>query len=193
MKMTKKKWIILVIVSALVFSTGYIYGRIKYKNHKVNENENTVLVSSKEKKEEDKIFPDSGEIVLRIKYTKSGKVNEERMSASEFSGTKREQIKSFYKNDGYGYVESESSDNKMVFEKNVEYDKGKYIIGNSNGYIAIFVVKSNGDLVIENKDDVTKYKVDRYPKNDQDLINNKIKQFNTKDEAKDFIVDTFES
>lgn len=193
MKLTKKKVIVLLILFVTVFTGSYFYARVKYNKSKVNDKkeDNSILVNANKK--EDEIFSQDGEIILRVKYSKSGNLKEDRMEAAGFSGAKISSVVSFFEGDGYTYLKNQSTNSKLVFEKSMLYEEGSYIIGEKDGYIAIYSVDSKGNLFIESDNDITSVKLDKFPEADQNLVKNNIKVFSSKDDAKDFIVETFES
>lgn len=87
-----------------------------------------------------------------------------------------------------GYTLEELYDEKVVFKKdkitNV-FEPNKYYIGEKDGYFAIYKSDSNGNLIIENEDDVYRESRDISFLKGEDL--EEIKQFkhcyDTKDEA----------
>lgn len=193
MKLTRKKVCILLILFVTVFSGSFLYARMKYNNSKVNDKkeDNSILVNANQN--EEKIFSQDGEIILRVKYSKSGNLKEDRMEAAGFSGAKISSVISFFEEDGYTYLKDQSTSSKLVFEKSMLYEKGTFIIGDKDGYIAIYSVDDKGNLYIADDEDVTSVKLDAFPEADQNLVKNNIKVFTSKDDAKDFIVETFES
>lgn len=85
------------------------------------------------------------------------------------------------------YTIQDNSNVRLVFNRvNGQYVKGKYYIGDKDGYIAIYKCNDEGQLVIEDeKNDVSNSKTENLDEESRDIIMNFKKSFDTKEDAEE--------
>lgn len=150
----------------------------------LNSNDNEVV--SKEAK-----------LIYKIKYINTNdSIVEKVQDAKKLIGMKKEDLENSYIGKDY-YLESMRKD-EIICAKDVEryvYEKGKYVIGMNNEFLAIYKINEDGKMVfVENSQSLFGEKAKRisdFSKEfyDELLFGNKEMQFDTLDEAENILSD----
>lgn len=191
----RKLYVLLGIMLCIsIFSLTYYMSTAKIK--KVSDDEGKLQVSNVNKKnnvnvqgEKENKLNDTGSIILKTKYTKSGDLLIDKTVKSknipDLKEKTKEELESKFKKDGYSMESFDS--NKAILVKEVDkYSPNKYVLGIKGDYLAIYKTDKFGDMYIEDeKTDITEKKISHLKEQDIHLLTKGDKYFQceTKEEA----------
>lgn len=174
MDIRKFRTALLVVLTILVFGISYYICVNKIQDYDSTKNYNFVKTNSNV----DNVMSKNGNMILKIKYAKSGAVQiQEEKSAGNLAGKTKIQIENIYKGKGYKMYSFNSLEAVMIKEVD-KYEPNKYVVGIKDGAIAIYKTDENGNMFIEDSSrDITDIKINRLKPKDIEMLTRGDKYF----------------
>jgi hypothetical protein len=180
----------------IIFTLSYLYGFNKLKSYNLN-SKGSSEVNEKyvNAPHNDDSLAEDAKIILKLRKRSSGKeflVKEIAISdiKSLFNDAiTKSNLVEYY--DSLYYRLEEFSNKEVVFVKDTNFEPDKYYLGvTKDGYLAVFKCSKEGELIIEDESqDVSNRKVSDLPKSDIQFIMTFYHEFNSKEEARDGMIE----
>ncbi|OFI05257.1 hypothetical protein CLOACE_18750 [Clostridium acetireducens DSM 10703] len=177
---TKKALFITILI--IIFGISYYITMSKLKNREMDLNKR--LVNTEENIDKmtiqtstDETISKNSKLVFKIKYKKSGEcIKQKEEKANKFAGKTKKELEDFYEKSGYEV--NEVTKKEVILVKEVDkYSPNKYVLGIKDGHIAIYKTDKNGDMYIENPEDITDIGINNLKEEDINLLINGDKYF----------------
>lgn len=146
---------------------------------------------------DDEVISKEAKLIYKVKYINTNdSIVEKVQDAKELVGLKKKDLKNSFIGKDY-YLESLHKD-EIICAKDVEryvYEKGKYVIGMNNEFLAIYKINEEGKMIfVENSQNLfgeKAKKISDFSKEfyDELLFGSKEMQFDTLDEAENILSD----
>lgn len=187
------KYALLGIILVAIFISSYLLSSSKIKNTKnINNASNINLDRDVSAPSSNEVIPNNATIIFQFKSKKYSSANSdddissdikiEKKEKNKYQGMKVSELEDKYSDKNYKVISVDKS--KVVLQREADYFPNSYVVGVSDGFIAIFKTDEDGNKKVQ---EISKKRIEDCLPYDKERLESGV-QFNTLEKAQDELI-----